>query len=228
MPTNNQNLPPVPAPPNSQIPPVPPLAFEKTEQVNFTESGFRENQNNKWIIFAVALIFLVVSIGVFAFSKTSRKDASDIEVSENQATFQWKNMEITAQLAPKETTSFVTNGGQLDSRNTGLFGVILSDKVRYLEQKYGDIIHCGSAGEAETKSLEYSANFIANNSNAESGLQDLDKLVKKGNWVEFEIEGSRVMNMQGNQSGKNISIRSSPELVFYLVDYLSIVRENYQ
>lgn len=234
METNNQNLPPVPSvPASAMVPsppklPMPPLPPEKTENVDYAEPGLKENQNRKWIIFAIVIVLIIISINAFAFMSAIHKDAQNIKVSGNQVTMKWKDIDLSAQLMPKETISFVTNGGQADSRSTGLFGVIPMDKVRYLEQKYKDIIHCGSAGEAETKSLEYTANLIANNASAENGLQSLDKLVKKGNWVEFKIDGSRMAQMQGSQSGKSFPIQSPSQLVFYLVDDVRIVQENYQ
>lgn len=241
MEPNNQNLPPVspntqvpstpippkpPLPPKPPIPPSPPVAGNM-DQVNYADPDLVNRQNKKIVKAVIAVMIVVALVGII-YMLVTRKGSSNVKVSGNQVKFQWQDTEITAQMAPRETIAFVTNGGQTESSDAGLFGVIPSTKVRYLEQKYTDIIHCGSAGAEEVKSNEFSAYFIANDSNTKSSLQNLDKLMKKGNWVEFEIEGQPISQMQANQNGRNVTIMSQSNLVFYLVDNLRIVRENYQ
>ena len=240
METNNQNLPPVPEPLDSQIPtipkppmpplspkpPLPPLPPENTEEVNFIDPEISGSNNKKIIIWSIFSVLAVIAVyGIYA-AVALRKDVKNIKVSGNQVNFSWQGNDISAQLGPKGTLSFFTNGGGLYSRNSANFAVIPMDKIRYLEQKYSDFTHCGSPGEAEAKSSSSPVEIIANNANAEGNLGKLEELVKKGNIVVFEIDGSSLQNMWINQSGKDLPMGSN--MVFYLVDDVRIVEEKYQ
>jgi hypothetical protein len=244
MKINNQNLPPVPTPPNSKIPippafpplppqsplppkpPIPPLPPEKIEEVNFIDPTISGNNNKKIIIWSVVLILSVLAVyGIYA-AAALRKDVKNIKVSGSQVNFTWQGNDISAQLGSKETLSFFTNGGGLYSRNSANFAVIPMDKIRYLKQKYSDFTHCGSPGEAEAKSSSFPVELIANNANVERNLGKLEELVKKNNLVVFEIDGSPLQQMQISQAGKNMSMGSN--MVFYLIDDVRIVQEKYQ
>jgi hypothetical protein len=157
-----------------------------------------------------------------------QRSAKDIKVSGNSVSMQWQGSDMTAQLTNKETISFFSNGGQMDSLNTGSFGVIPMDKVKYLEKKYTDFIHCGSPGESEAKSIEYNIAVFPGNPAAEDAMGKISDLLKKGNLVVFELKGAKMENFQASKAGKTFPVKMSSKLVFYLVDDAQIVQENYQ
>jgi len=223
METNNQNLPPVP---------VPPLPPQKNDNINYIEPGTAKRQNKKTIIFAVVFVIIVVAVyGVF-IAKAFRKDAKNINASGNSVSITLGKSNISAQLASKEMASFVINAGKASSMNTGEFAVWPMEKVKYLEQKYTDFIHCGSPGEAEGKSNLINISLIANSSAAERGLRKIEKLVEKGNLVVVEIDGSKLEQIQGlnperTTSGMFVYEKVQPN-AFYLIDDMRIVQEKYQ
>jgi hypothetical protein len=230
--SENQNFPPISsAPSRPPLLPKPPVLSgapgEDSMQIDLINPEMVSAQNRsilKIVIFGLIALALVIAFYLVA----SNKGLSGTKVSGNQAVFQFQGEDIAGQLGSEETQGFVTNGGQTETNDSGLFGVIPSEKVRYLEQKYSDIIHCGSAGEEEVKSNEFSAYLLAGNSSAKAGLQKLNELMEEQKWVEFEIEGRKISQMQGNQNGKNFTLISQSNLIFYLVDKLKIVNEDYK
>jgi hypothetical protein len=230
--SENQNLPPVSsASSQPPLPPKPPTLSgtpgEDSMQIDLIDPEMVSAQNRS-ILKIVIVGFIVLALVIAFYLVASNKGSSGTKVSGNQVAFQFQGTDIAGQLEPKETQIFVTNGGQIETNDSGLFGVIPSEKVRDLEQKYSDIIHCGSAGAEEVKSSEFSAYFLAGNSSVKAGLQKLNEFMKEQKWVEFEIEGRKISQMQGNQSGKNFTVMSQSNLVFFLVDKLKIVNEDYQ
>jgi hypothetical protein len=244
METNNQNLPPVPmspkdyssnhsAPSSSVLDPSlqsskqqPLFSDEMAQKIDYIDQGVSKEKNKKAVVLAIGIMLIFFAIyGVF-IAKALRKDAKNIEVSGDQVSMTWKGMNISAKLAPRKTIAIMTNGGQMDSRNDGNFMVIPMEKVKYLEQKYTDFTHCGSPGEAEAISLYYPIEIFANSASSEMEMSKVNDLVKKGNLVVFEVDGSQLQQTQINQSGKNLPMGSNFEI--YLVDNVRIIKEKYQ
>jgi hypothetical protein len=224
-PTLPSQLTAVPLIPQTPPPPLPTAGM--IQKVDFIDPNVSKEKNKKAVILAVSIAaFFFVIYGIF-IAKAFRKDARNIKVSGDQMSMSWKGMDISAKLASKGTISFMTNGGQMDSRNTGLFGVIPMEKVKYLKQKYTDFIHCDSPGESEAKSLEYNIEIFTNTATAEVQMSKINDLVKKGNLVVFEVDGSQLQQMQQIQAEKSNPIMS-PQLFFYLVDDVRIIDEKYQ
>jgi len=178
----------------------------------------------------ILVLIAIVIFGGFKIAKELRPTpkTSDIKISGNQVTFSWQGIDISAKLGSKQTIYFFTNGGGSYSQNSANFSVIPMDKIRYLEQKYSDFIHCGSPGESEAKSSSFPIEILANNSSVERNLGKLEDLVKKQNLVVFKIEGLPLQQIQGNKSGKSFSIMTQGGLLFYLIDDLQIIQEHYK
>lgn len=221
METNNQNLPPTPS---LSTPPF----FEETKEVNYLEKKTWFSRY-KYIIILIAIFLAIFSIVI---PMVFHKDAKNIQISGDQVKMTLGKSNISAELATKSSVSFLINSGKMSSLNTGEFAVWPMEKVKYLEQKYTDFIHCDSPGEEEGKSSLINIGLIAKTSTAEMKMRDTEKSVEKGNLVVVEIDGSELKNIQGlkreiSSYGIFVVEKVRPD-TYYLVDDLKIIKEKYQ
>ncbi len=222
METDNQNLPPRPT--ASSPPPI----YEKKGEVYFVEDRSWLARNKYLVIFGA--IFLIIMVVVL--SKVLYKDAKNIQVSGNQVSMTLRKSNISAELVPESSASFLINSGKMSSLNTGEFAVWPMEKVKYLEQKYTDFIHCDSPGEEEGKSSLIDIGLIAKTSTAEMKMRDVEKLVEKGYLVVVEIEGPELKNIKGlkreiSSYGAFVVEKVKPN-IYYLINDIKIIKEKYQ
>jgi hypothetical protein len=186
-----------------------------------------ENKKLKWIIIAVLLF-----VG-FKITQGARPIAKSMSVKGDQVTISYKDdVVFKANRQPAMTERFLVNNDLEDRRSDGGLFVIPLARAEALKAQYGDFMHCDSPGASAGKESLQRVLLITDDPQVREKIKKVSE--KAENSPIVEIKGSRLDIVEQQVKGRGyeeveiVLGGSPPPKIYYLIDDIRIVRENYE